>query len=124
MLAGVKNARGQYARLNKALYCLLQAPMLWFAHLACALRANNIDEAQCTNYPFKPKWSGQVSVLVYVDDYVIAGSSYAVFKVKKKLTKWTSTTEHGPCADFLRLAVIQSVTGIFLSLQLFTDKPV
>lgn len=119
---GVKLASGQYARLNKSLYGLRQAPKLWYAHLSRVLRSIGMEEAQSTNCLFKTKGSESVFVLVYVDDLLVVGSKTAVTKVKAQLARHFTTTDLGPCCHFLGIAVDRSDNGIFLSQRPFTER--
>ena len=119
---GVKAANGQYVRLRRSLYGLRQAPKLWYAHLARALRKIGLSEALSTNCLFKSTSGDPVFVLVYFDDLLIVGAPAGVARVKAELAKQFTTTELGPCTHFLGIAVDRSSKGLFLSQKPFTDK--
>ena len=119
---GVKAANGQYVRLRRSLYGLRQAPKLWYAHLARALKGIGLIEAASTNCLFKSTGATPVFVLVYVDDLLIVGAPKGVAQVKAELAKKFTTTNLGPCTHFLGIAVDRSDKGIFLSQKPFTDN--
>ena len=119
---GVKAANGQYLRLLRSLYGLRQAPKLWYAHLARALRKIGLTESPCTNCLFKSTGAEPVYVLVYVDDLLIVGTPRGVARVNSELAMQFTTTNLGPCTHFLGIAVDRSDKGIFLSQKPFTDN--
>lgn len=103
-LDGVKNTRGQYARLNKSLYGMNQALKLWYAHLTlCSARSEWRKHRAPT--VLKPWRSYQVYALVYLDDPLIVRNSFAVSKVERELATKLTKTKLGPCTNFFGVDV-------------------
>lgn len=75
---------GKVFWLRKSLYGLKQAPQQWFVKLSTSLKSYGFSQS-CADYSLFSYIQGDVSlhILVYVDDFIIDGSSSVViFKFK------------------------------------------
>lgn len=79
-------------KLRKSLYGLRQAPRNWFAKLAATLKEYGFQQSRA-DYSLFTYYSGEVilSVLVYVDDLIIAGNNGDVIGVSKSILANVST---------------------------------
>ncbi|CAH9089795.1 unnamed protein product [Cuscuta europaea] len=109
-------APGKVCRLRKSLYCLRQALRCWYSKLAHALRLYGFRNSESDHSLFVyQKESISLSILVYVDDLVIAGNdsaSIAAFKVY--LSNCFRMKDLGKLKYFLGLEVARISSGIFL----------
>lgn len=103
-------------KLQKSLYGLRQAPRNWFAKLAAALKDYGFQQSRA-DYSLFTYHSGGVilSVLVYVDDLIIAGSDEDVIeRFKRYLSTCFYMKDLGSLKYFLGLEVARGPQGIFL----------
>ncbi|KAK2998849.1 hypothetical protein RJ639_022939 [Escallonia herrerae] len=104
-------------RLRKSLYGLRQSPRNWFAKLSTALRSYGFlqSHADHTLFTYR-KWDVFLSVLVYVDDLILAGNnSTACSLFKKYLNDCFKLKDLGPLKYFLGIEAARGPRGLFLS---------
>lgn len=106
----------QVCKLNKSLYGLRQAPRCWFTKLTTALKQYGFSQSYSDYSLFTfLKGSVRLSVLVYVDDLVVAGNdSVAVKALKTYLGHWFHMKDLGVLKYFLGIEVSRGPEGIFL----------
>ena len=104
-------------RLRKSLYGLKQAPRCWFSKLSCALRKLGFTQSY-QDYSLFTLRQGEMilHILVYVDDFVIAGNDLqAINKFKEHLSKCFHMKDLGKLKYFLGIEVSRGQDGICLS---------
>ncbi|GKC91721.1 ribonuclease H-like domain-containing protein, partial [Tanacetum coccineum] len=104
-------------KLNKSLYDLKQAPRQWNAKLTAALLENNFVQRK-SDYSLFTKFFGDVfiALLVYVDDIIITGNSFAqIEKVKQFLKTKFMIKDLGKLKYFLGIKVLDTPKGICLN---------
>ncbi|KAK3005787.1 hypothetical protein RJ639_017277 [Escallonia herrerae] len=104
-------------RLRKSLYGLRQSPRNWFAKLSTALRSYGFLQSHADHTLFTYR-KGDVflSVLVYVDDLILAGNnSTACSSFKKYLNDCFKLKDLGPFKYFLGIKAARGTRGLFLS---------
>lgn len=111
------SAPNKVCRLRKSLYGLRQSPRNWFAKLACALHSYGFLQSHTDHTLFTYR-KGDIflSVLVYVDDLILAGNdsaSRATFKTF--LNECFKLKDLGPLKYFLNIEVARGPKGLFLS---------
>lgn len=106
----------QVFKLNKYLYGLRQAPRCWFKKLTTVLKQHGFSQSYSDYSLFTfVKGSVRLSVLVYVDDLVVAGNdSVAVEALKAYLGHWFHMKDLGVLKYFLGIEVSRGLDGIFL----------
>lgn len=90
-------------RLRKSLYGLRQSPCNWFAKLTSAMRAFGFVQSHSDHTLFTYRKGGIfLSVLVYVDDLLLAGNNHEACSLfKKYLNKCFKIKDLGPLKYFL-----------------------
>lgn len=104
-------------RLLKSLYGLKQAPRQWFAKLSTALKDFSFIQSK-SSYSLFTKIEDTVitTVLVYVDDLLIAGNDMkSIEAVKLFLSSQFHMKDLGDIRYFLGIEVDRTTDGIFLS---------
>ncbi|CAA7059556.1 unnamed protein product [Microthlaspi erraticum] len=104
-------------RLRKSLYGLKQAPRCWFAKLSTALKDYGFKQGYPDYSLFSLIQDGTIlHVLVYVDDFVIAGNDLSVIqKFKEYLHQCFHMKDLGKLKYFLGIEVSRGPDGICLS---------
>ena len=104
-------------RLLKSLYGLKQAPRQWFAKLSNALKSNNFIQSKSDYSLFTKHETGNfTTILVYVDDLVIAGNNMqGITQAKEFLSSQFHMKDMGELRYFLGIEVDRMKGGIFLS---------
>eukprot|EP00253_Pinus_taeda_P016109 PITA_16109 len=104
-------------RLKKSLYGLKQAPWAWYAKMDSFLLESGFSRCHSDNTIYTEKEGKSLIILVlYVDDLILTGSDpNLITHVKSSLKKKFEMTDLGHLHYFLRLQVLQSKEGIFLS---------
>ncbi|XP_019095820.1 PREDICTED: uncharacterized protein LOC109130579 [Camelina sativa] len=104
-------------RLRKSLYGLLQAPRCWFEKLATALRMFGFKQSYPDYSLFSFVQNGIVlHVLVYVDDYIVAGNNLAeIERFKAYMSKCFHMKDLGKLKYLLGIEVSRGPDGTFLS---------
>lgn len=112
----------QVCRLRKSLYGLRQSPRNWFAKLATALRSFGFLQSHADHTLFTyHKGDIFLSVLVYVDDLVLAGNnSGACARFKKYLNDCFKLKDLGSLKYFLGIEVARNSQSLFLSQRKYT----
>ena len=104
-------------RLRKSLYGLKQAPRCWFAKLSTALKKLGFKQSYQDYSLFLYKNGATIlHVLVYVDDFIVAGNNLgAVQKFKAQLHKCFHMKDLGKLKYFLGIEVSRGSDGFYLS---------
>lgn len=108
--------RTKVCRLKKSLSGLRQAPRCWFTKLMTALTDYGFSHS-CSDYSLftYTRDSVRLSVLVYVDDLVVAGNDFkAVIDLKLYLGRCFHMRDLGVLKYFLGIEVSRGPEGIFL----------
>lgn len=109
----------QVCRLRKSLYGLKQAPRCWFAKLSNALLAFGsvqIQEDHSLFTFFDDNKNICLYILIYVDDFIIAGNDISVIqRFKNYLHKCFKMKDLGKLKYFLGLEIARGPDGIFVS---------
>lgn len=103
-------------RLRKSLYGLRQSPRNWFAKLATALRSYGFYQSHADNTLFTyRKGEDSLSILVYVDDILVAGNNPSLCaSFKQYLDKCFQLKDLGPLKYFLGIEFARSPEGLFM----------
>ncbi|CAN1189995.1 Retrovirus-related Pol polyprotein from transposon TNT 1-94 [Linum perenne] len=119
---------GKACKLKKSLYGLKQASRQWFSKLTEALVRYGFTQSVSDYSLFTKKTEkGIVTMLVYVDDLIIAGDDELIIQeVKQFLAKEFKVRDLGKLKYFLGLEIARSATGISVcqrkySLELLQD---
>ena len=104
-------------RLRKSLYGLKQAPRCWFAKLSTALKKIGFKQSYQDYSLFSYKNGATIlHVLVYVDDFIVAGNDLgAVQTFKAQLHKCFHMKDIGKLKYFLGIEVSRGSDGFCLS---------
>ena len=107
---------GKVCRLRKSLYGLRQAPRCWFSKLTTALKRYGFLQSQSDYSLFTLNRDKiHLSILVYVDDLVLAGNNgVAIQKFKDYLCHCFHMKDLGTLKYFLGVEVARNQEGIFL----------
>ncbi|KAJ3704067.1 hypothetical protein LUZ61_007772 [Rhynchospora tenuis] len=109
-------------RLKKSLYGLRQAPRMWFSKLTAALENYGFAQSRA-DYSLFVYNKGDVflTVLVYVDDLVIAGNNHdAINHFKKYLCATFHMKDLGQLKYFLGIEIARGPVGLYLSQRKYT----
>ncbi|CAN0874921.1 Retrovirus-related Pol polyprotein from transposon RE1 [Linum grandiflorum] len=104
-------------KLKKSLYGLKQASRQWFAKLTGSLLSYGFKQTH-SDYSLFIKGSGdtQVTLLVYVDDLILAGGDLIeIEKIKKHLCSAFKMKDLGDLRYFLGLEIARSREGIVVN---------
>ncbi|KAJ4790834.1 Retroelement pol polyprotein-like [Rhynchospora pubera] len=113
---------GQVCRLRKSLYGLRQAPRMWFSKLVSALETYGFIQSKA-DYSLFAYRNGNIfiTVLVYVDDLVIAGNNgEAILNFKSYLSRAFSMKDLGMLKYFLGIEFARNATGLVLCQRKYT----
>lgn len=104
-------------RLRKSLYGLKQAPRCWFSKLSTALKDIGFKQSYQDYSLFSLIQDGKViHVLVYVDDFIVAGNDLAAInRFKAQLNKCFNMKDLGKLKYFLGIEVARGPDGFCLS---------
>lgn len=104
-------------RLRKSLYGLKQAPCCWFAKLTTALRQFGFTQSKEDYSLFSYKKGTTIlHILVYVDDFIIAGNDlHLIDRFKERLHKCFHMKDLGKLKYFLGIEVSRGSDGFCLS---------
>jgi len=118
------NDEAKVCHLKKSLYGLRQAPRQWFAKLSSKLCEHEFARSYADYSLFTySKDDIFMSVLVYIDDIVLAGNNYmASKKFKDYLNTCFSIKNLGPLKYFLGIEVARGTQGLFLSQRKYALK--
>ncbi|KAK8921731.1 hypothetical protein KSP39_PZI020888 [Platanthera zijinensis] len=115
-------------KLKKSIYGLKQASKQWYSKLSTALYSLGYKQSTSDHSLFiKTEGSAFTTILVYVDDIVLAGNCTSEFlSVKKYLHKQFQIKDLGPLRFFLGLEISRSKDGIIINqrkyaLELLSD---
>ncbi|KAJ3690345.1 hypothetical protein LUZ61_019509 [Rhynchospora tenuis] len=113
---------GKVCRLKKSLYGLRQAPHMWFSKLAAALKKYGFAQSRADYSLFVYRKSEVfLTVLVYVDDLVVAGNNNeAINQFKKYLCATFHMKDLGQLKYFLGIEIAKGPRGLFLSQRKYT----
>ncbi|CAI8618372.1 unnamed protein product [Vicia faba] len=117
MPQGVQSSKScQVCKLVKSLYGLKQASRQWFEKLTIFLQAQGFTHAHADHTLFtKSDASSFTSILVYVDDIILDGTSLTMFAdLKRALDRIFHIKDLGQLKFFLGLEVTRSHKGITL----------
>ena len=108
--------------LRKSLYGLRQAPRCWFSKLVNSLKRYGFKQLYSDYSPFTlQNGPNQLSVLVYVDDLIIAGNdSTTISTFKSYLSDCFHMKDLGVLKYFLGIEVARSLESIFLCQRKYT----
>lgn len=108
--------QNKVCKLKKSLYGLRQAPRCWFTKLASALKEYGFVQSYSDYSLFTYRQQNvHLSVLVYVDDLIVAGdNAHVVTKLKEYLGRCFHMKDLGVLKYFLGLEVSRGNAGIFL----------
>lgn len=103
-------------RLRKSLYGLRQAPRCWFAKLSEALKKFGFTQCLSDYSLFTLEATDhRISVLIYIDDLIITGSSTAATEnFKAYLSSCFHMKVLGPLKYFLGIEVARNSIGMYL----------
>ncbi|KAL2940785.1 Retrovirus-related Pol polyprotein from transposon TNT 1-94 [Bienertia sinuspersici] len=109
-------------RLRKSLYGLRQSPRNWFAKLSSALRSYGFHQSHADHTLFTLRTGDDIlSVLVYVDDILVAGNNPTrCASFKRYLDNCFQLKDMGPLKYFLGIECARSTNGMFLSQRKYT----
>ncbi|KAG7554673.1 Reverse transcriptase RNA-dependent DNA polymerase [Arabidopsis suecica] len=109
-------------RLRKSLYGLKQAPRCWFSKLSTALREFGFKQSYQDYSLFTlNRGTTVIHMLVYVDDFVIAGNNLdAINHFKEQLSKCFHMKDLGKLKYFLGIEVSRGKDGFCLSQRKYT----
>ncbi|KAJ4758369.1 Retroelement pol polyprotein-like [Rhynchospora pubera] len=113
---------GKVCRLRKSLYGLRQAPRMWFSKLSAALQSYGFIQSKA-DYSLFSYTKGDVflTILVYVDDLVIAGNnSEALKRFKQYLSSTFHMKDLGVLKYFLGIEIARGSEGLFLCQRKYT----
>jgi hypothetical protein len=103
-------------RLNKSLYGLKQAPRAWYSRIDSFLMSLGFTKSkEDPNLYYKVKDSGQVILLLCVDDLFLTRNENLIAKCKRNLATKFEMKDLGMMHYFLVLEVWQKSNEIFLS---------
>lgn len=104
-------------RLRKSLYGLKQAPRCWFAKLSAALRQFGFKQSKEDYSLFSYTKNGKIlHILVYVDDFLIAGNDLGIIDCfKAHLNDCFHMKDLGKLKYFLDIEVCRGPDGFCLS---------
>ena len=108
--------------MRKSLYGLRQSPRNWFAKLSTALRLYGFQQSHADHTLFTYR-KGQdiLSLLVYVDDILVAGNNTVLCSsFKKYLDTCFQLKDMGPLKYFLGIECARSPAGILLCQRKYT----
>ncbi|KAJ4746686.1 Retroelement pol polyprotein-like [Rhynchospora pubera] len=113
---------GKVCRLKKSLYGLRQAPRMWFSKLTTALQKYGFTQSRADYSLFVcAKGTTFLTVLVYVDDLIVAGNDCeAIKKFKQYLSGTFHMKDLGLLKYFLGIEMARGSTGLFLSQRKYT----
>jgi hypothetical protein len=103
-------------KLNKAIYCLKQAPRAWYTRLSTFLLELGFHGSLVdTSLFIYLHGSIQIYMLVYVDDIIITGTHPTVISnIITKLQSEFPLKDLGPLSYFLGIQVTRDATGLHL----------
>ena len=104
-------------RLKKPLYGLKQAPRVWHSMITQFLHQINFRMSKFDNaLLIQSDSSGQIFIIIYVDDFVIGGEHLAnINKVKMLLSRKFEMKDMNKLHYFKGIEVIRAGDGIMLS---------
>ena len=115
---------GVVLRLNKGLYGLKQASRLWyqkFCEVMSKLKFEQCKSAECLFY--RRTGNGELWILLYVDDIVVAGTSLELLSlVKQELGNYVQIKDLGPVHQFLGVSVLRDADRLCLSQEHFINQ--
>ncbi|KAJ4749494.1 Retroelement pol polyprotein-like [Rhynchospora pubera] len=113
---------GKVCQLKKSLYGLRQAPRMWFSKLTTALQKYGFTQSRADYSLFVcAKGTTFLTVLVYVDDLIVAGNDCeAIKKFKQYLSGTFHMKDLGLLKYFLGIEMARGSTGLFLSQRKYT----
>lgn len=87
---GFPNNKNKYWKLNKAIYGLKQSGRAWNNKLNDILTQMNFKRLQCYPCVYKKEKNNEIICIlaVYVDDILITGENYEIYKTKKLIKKY------------------------------------
>ena len=109
-------------RLQKSLYGLRQSPRNWFAKLTAALRRYGFIQSHADHTLFTYRKADIfLSVLVYVDDLIVAGNnSQTCASFKSYLNDCFQLKDLGTLKYFLGIEAARNTFGLFLCQRKYT----
>lgn len=117
-----KVVAGQVCKLNKSLYGLKQASRQWNIALTQKLLSFGFSQSKHDNCLFtRTTAAGFISLLVYVDDVLIASdNSVLISQVKEFLDAEFTIKDLGVAKYFLGLEIARSSRGIYINQRKYT----
>lgn len=111
-----KGNSDKVCKMKKSLYGLKQAPRCWFEKLSTALKKYGFKQSYSDYSLFTLSKGGlQLSVLIYVDDMIIAGNNtFALESFKAYLSECFKMKDLGALKYFLGLEVARSKHGFYV----------
>ena len=108
---------GEEYRLKKALYGLKQSPRAWFGRFTEAMKRYGYFQSNSDHTLFLKRRGELVTCLIiYVDDMIITGSDKEeIVALKDRLFREFEMKDLGELKYFLRIEVLRSKQGIFIS---------
>lgn len=108
---------GKVCRLRKSLYGLRQSPRNWFAKLTSSLRKYGFQQSHADHTLFTYRKGDDIlSVLVYVDDILVAGNNPTLCtSFKRYLDDCFRLKDLGPLKYFLGIECARSSEGMFIN---------
>ena len=108
---------GEGCKLNKALYGLKQSPRAWFEKFTATMTNYGYKQSNSDYTLFLKRQNDRITCLIiYVDDIIITGDDKEeICTLKEQLSREFEMKDLGRLKYFLRIEVLKSKGGIFIS---------
>lgn len=111
-----KNHLDYVCKLKKGLYGLKQAGQIWHLTVKITIKEIGLNATSADSCVFTALWpEGRIIVYIHVDDFLMAGTIFAIIRFKTEFGSKFNTKELGPVKLLLEIQI--SVTGSSISLS-------
>ena len=123
---GYSDGTGRVCKLQKSIYGLKQAAIVWYDTLQKLLSENGYEPSTRESCLFllKPGRTGPAWIYVYVDDLLIIGPKGSCTQLAKNLSAKFKTKELGDAEFCLGIKITRNKKGILLTQKAFADAMV
>ena len=123
---GYSDKTGRVCKLQKSIYGLKQAAIVWYDTLQELLSENGYEPSTRESCLFllKPGRTGTAWIYVYVDDLLIIGPKGSCTQLAKNLSAKFKTKELGEAEFCLGIKITRNKKGILLTQKAFADAMV